>query len=848
VASRTRLIGRDADVIRVTHALDVAPVVTLVGPGGVGKTRLAVDVAVGAHVVELADLPVGATIESICGQVGFESPEAAAAAHRERRELLVLDSCEHVVDAAAEFVTRYLADPRAPRVLATSREPLRCDGEHVVILEPLAADAAAELFLDRAMAAGASWDRSATALGAVADLCNRLDGLPLAIELAAARSRAFAPATLLAHVDDGLDLLRGVGAAMDLSIRLLDDDERRAFAALGVFAGTFDVDLVQAQLGLRDRLAAADLLARFVDRSLVAAVHQGASTRYRLLELLRDHATAMLVDAGEWPSAKERFTDAMADEADRVVVEGVRGWTGDLLLRVDTHLRNLLAAIDWCVEHDDTPDRAYRLLLPLFVAVHRGRSSEVLVVGSRVVARWPDVAAPGRAEAIAVLATAAVVSGDVEHARVLGAAAIDDPARTAIADLVAERALGFACRGMGEHAAAGEHLLRGRAAADALGARSFARELAGFQGSVLVLQDQLDAALDLVAPVTVEAVAEGDQITEVWLRLVAAAAHARADRWDEARSQVAAARAAANAIDFPWWDASLLRMEASLAETWSAERWLAAIDFGAAQGAVGEVAITLRAAAAMAADRGQHELADALLECAPRSRDLTVLPELFPDAAAVLEARRRDVAPPDLLGAVARARELLIVGAGGRAPEGSSLHREGDGWVVTYGGTTTRLRDLKGIADLARLLSSPDVDVHCLELVGGSDLGGTGPALDERARREYETRIRSLQEDIDEARDANDLARAERAELELDALVTQLTEAFGLGGRSRTTGSAVERARSAVTYRVRAAMKRVAEVHPELGRHLDNAIRTGTWCSYRPETPVRWSVDQTVSL
>jgi hypothetical protein len=102
--------------------------------------------------------------------------------------------------------------------------------------------------------------------------------------------------------------------------------------------------------------------------------------------------------------------------------------------------------------------------------------------------------------------------------------------------------------------------------------------------------------------------------------------------------------------------------------------------------------------------------------------------------------------------------------------------------------------------------------------------------------------VRELQGEIDEARAANDPLRAERAEAELDALVQQLSEAFGLGGRARRAGSAAERARSAVAWRLRAAVKQVGEVHPELGRHLENALRTGTWCCYRPETDVAWDV------
>ena len=132
--------------------------------------------------------------------------------------------------------------------------------------------------------------------------------------------------------------------------------------------------------------------------------------------------------------------------------------------------------------------------------------------------------------------------------------------------------------------------------------------------------------------------------------------------------------------------------------------------------------------------------------------------------------------------------------------------------------------------------------------MGAQDVGGAaGPALDERARRVYQARIVELQHEIDDARGDHDHARAERAEIELDALVEQLSEAFGLGGRARRTGASAERARSAVTYRIRAAIRKVGQVHPDLGRHLTNAVRTGTWCAYRPERDVTWTVDATTT-
>jgi AAA ATPase domain len=180
----------------------------------------------------------------------------------------------------------------------------------------------------------------------------------------------------------------------------------------------------------------------------------------------------------------------------------------------------------------------------------------------------------------------------------------------------------------------------------------------------------------------------------------------------------------------------------------------------------------------------------------------------------------------------------------------TALHREGSlvaegaTWAITFDGLTRRLRASKGLRDLAVLLRRPHQEVHCLELAGGIDFGGdTGPALDDEARRVYQQRIRDLQEDIEDANTANDLIRAERAEAELDALVAQLTHAFGLSGRARPQGSATERARTTVTSRIRAAIRQIDSVHPDVGRHLQHSVRTGIWCAYAPEHTVNWHVE-----
>ena len=220
-----------------------------------------------------------------------------------------------------------------------------------------------------------------------------------------------------------------------MSVQLLDDDERSAFQRLSVFPGLFDVELAHGVVSPdgADRLRTVDLLTQLVERSLVSAVPVALTTRYRVLELLREHGFEGLVRSGEWDAVTETFVDAVAARADHIVAEGVQRWSAELLATVANDFRNLVTAVEWCLDRDEAPDRAFRLLLPMFGAVHQSRGAEVLALGRRVLARWPEEPAPWRAEVLAVLATAAVVGGNVTVATELGTASVAEPDATAIA-------------------------------------------------------------------------------------------------------------------------------------------------------------------------------------------------------------------------------------------------------------------------------------------------------------------------------------------------------------------------------------------------------------------------------
>ena len=169
-------------------------------------------------------------------------------------------------------------------------------------------------------------------------------------------------------------------------------------------------------------------------------------------------------------------------------------------------------------------------------------------------------------------------------------------------------------------------------------------------------------------------------------------------------------------------------------------------------------------------------------------------------------------------------------------------------WEASYRGRVATIRSSKGLADLAVLLASPGREHHCLDLAGaGAQEASTGEVIDDAARRAYETRIRDLQEDVDDAELAYDLARAERAQAELDALVDHLTAALGMGGRTRRASGTAERARTAVTHRLRSTIRQFADAHPELGRHLRASINTGLYCSYTPPDDTTWHIERGAS-
>ena len=328
----TSFIGRKDEMRRLTDALGSSRLVTILGPGGAGKTRLAAEIATvlrgrfpdGVWLVDFAQITdpsrIGPTIGETIGLAGGlgETVDEVAQSFRGRRSLLVLDNCEHVVEGLRDVVGALLRSAPGLVILATSRRPLDITGEQRFLLEGLATESVGDapgdavlLFSERATAAGSRADLLTNAGDAVATVCRKLDGMPLALELAAAHSDALSPAEiaeLLTHrfallVDDRLDrdIHRSLEATVGWSYGLLEADQRRAFDTLGVFEGPFTADAAGAVLGLEDKAAALQMLEDLLAVSLIRVEsHEEGVTMYRLLETLRAYARDRLHEGGRW--------------------------------------------------------------------------------------------------------------------------------------------------------------------------------------------------------------------------------------------------------------------------------------------------------------------------------------------------------------------------------------------------------------------------------------------------------------------------------------------------------------------------------------------------------------------
>ncbi len=707
-AMAANFIGREDECRQVGTLLSSHPIVTLVGPGGIGKTRLAGEVSRAASegfpggilISELSGVDADDDIEPVVArQLGFDSLDAVRLQASDAPTLVVLDNCESALGQASAVAGALAGPSSGIVVLATSRAPLQAPGERVVTLDSLAlpsADepeavreaAAARLFIERAEDAGATWDFDDANLVAIGRLVRQLDGLPLAIELAAARSRVLAPPELVRLLDRQLDLLARPGSSEDrhhsLRSAILASyqplrPERQAFLRrLSVMSAPFDLAMAHRVAGESSiEIDTVDALTELVDSSLVA-VRPGPSggTEYRLLDSIRAFGRERLEEANEADEAADRYVEAVLAFCDEVMTEALSAFTPELLGRIRDQFVHLASTIAWCLDHDDTGDRAYRLFIPLYGPT--GARTEVADLARRVRVRWDGTTAPLQAEAFAVMGTAVFLSGGTAEGAALGQEAIDHPDATTLGRMIGYRVRGYAAAVEDRTEEARSALAHAVELAVPF-SEAFARELRISWAGVATDPADSPEALTLLADVEAQAARLGEWLNVCWAGVAQAYHHALLD--DVAGTLRASERAVAVAdrTGFPWSVGSAHRtmgQALALDQGWeaAAPHFRSALDATVGMGDLEGAAITIRAAAAGARLTGDHELAARLWALVPPLRARSVVRQILVSHEVELEA---ELGPPrglDIFEDIATTRRLLglPVGAADRpdpAPE-----------------------------------------------------------------------------------------------------------------------------------------------------------------------------------
>jgi predicted ATPase/DNA-binding winged helix-turn-helix (wHTH) protein len=395
--SLTRIIGRSDVVGKLVTELPQRRFITIVGPGGIGKTTVAIGIADelsvsyrdGIRFVDLATITdprlVPSALASVLGvAIRSDHPLPGLIAFlRDKRMLLVLDSCERVIEAAASLAEEVFNQAAGVHIVATSREPLWAEGEHVHRLPPLnppgpslrftASEAmtysAIQLFVERATASSDEFRLTDANASMVADICRRLDGIPLAIELAAGRIDALGVQGLASRLDDRFRLLtRGrrtalprhqtLGATLDWSYELLPETERVVLRRLAVFAGRFTLEAATAVASDEQVAVAAvtDCVANLVTKSLVTADVGGVAVNYRLLDTTRAYALERLAESGERKSFARRHAEHCRDLFRRAASEWEKQSTIEWLGAYGGQLDDVRSALDWAFSQDGDAD------------------------------------------------------------------------------------------------------------------------------------------------------------------------------------------------------------------------------------------------------------------------------------------------------------------------------------------------------------------------------------------------------------------------------------------------------------------------------------------------------------
>jgi predicted ATPase len=544
-APATQLIGRERERAEVAAAVAASRLVTLTGAGGTGKTRLALqvardlagDFADGVAFIDLAPVRDPAVLATAVARALGLAPVSAEAAEdhlaealQDRELLLVADNLEHLLDET-QLLSRMLAAAPALRLLATSRVPLRLYGEHTVRVPPLhlpgpggtgtdAADSeAVQLFIVRARAVRSGFAPDADELAVVGEICAALDGLPLAIELAAARVRLYPPRALLPLLQSRLELLTGgprdlprrqqtLRAALDWSHALLPPDTRRLFARLGVFAGPFDAEAAAAVSAEPDPARALESLADVADQSLLE-VTAGETPGFRMLQTVREYALARLAETGEQDTVRRRHLAHYLAVAQAASLELDGPRQAELLDRLEEAYPNMRAALEFAWYQADRDSVCLGQGLRLAAALNllwqrRGPLAEGVLQLDRLLTLDDALQRPSppaiRASAVLAACTLACFQGNYARTVQLARHGIElcGPLGDHEGLARAHRFLGEVALGMGDHAAAEPHFERELAEASQAGQMSWQAHAYNMLGQTARLQGEFRRADSLL--------------------------------------------------------------------------------------------------------------------------------------------------------------------------------------------------------------------------------------------------------------------------------------------------------------------------------------------------------------
>ena len=834
-APLTPLIGRQRERAEVVEQLMTSPVTTLTGPGGVGKTTLAMHVAAavaddfpdGARVVWLGSLRSASLVApEVAAAVGLPRSGGQTYAHAiiewlaDSDLLLVLDNCEHVVASVGDLVEEISARLPRLRVLATSREPLWVAGEMTYRLAPLSvagpnatpaevsATESVQLFIERMRMRSSDVALTDQSNELAGDICRRLDGLPLAIELAAARVAGLDLEDIATHLDDLFNLLpqtarradgerRSLRSTVEWSDALLADEEKGLLRKMSVFAGDADLAAIEGVCAAEGHTAAeiADLTARLVEKSLL--IKNASQSGYHMLETIRQYASEQLVESGEADelrNAHARWYLELGQDTARAVMSGNERAHIGVLTGMEDNIRLALAHL---IGHKDA-EAGLGLAASLAVFWYiQGQHREGI--------RWIEDGlasaelAPPELRAGALFNLAFLVAHDTDD-WAAAATILDQGIEVASTSAPDDPILGFllCLRGecdvfAGDAADAVDRTERGleiiRRSGDTWGTGfglwnvGYARQLAGdIDRAGAAWLEMCDLMRD--HDIGLLLMVGGNSLGEL--------AERRGDL-DEART---------------FFEEALAR-----------RRQIGASQLGYVHGSLPRSMVDL---ARVLGKQGHHTAASALLE----------------DAAPLAKEMRESHVLDEI---------RTLRGGASSAEIHGSLQFDGHVWSFEFAEETGHVADVRGLWHLRELLLRPNQPVSSLVLAAAErgvpvTDGDAGPMLDRQALKQYRQRLADLDDDLAEAERHADIERAAMLGGEREALIAELARATGLGGKPRRVGSSAERARLNVTRTVRHAIKHLEDAAPALAAHLDRSVRTGNLCAYEPNGEATWEL------